>query len=49
MVLALYMCFFAVPVYVKVRPDAFAVLSPKSQQGLMIDLGALLDEKEQDK
>ncbi len=49
MVLALYMCFFAVPVYVKVHPDAFAVLSPKSQQGLMIDLGALLDEKEQDK
>ncbi|MBQ9264833.1 MAG: cytochrome c biogenesis protein ResB [Clostridia bacterium] len=48
MVVALYLCFFAVPVYVKVQPDAFTVLSPKNQQGLMIDLGALLDEKEQE-
>ena len=48
MVVALYLCFFTVPVYVKVQPDAFTVLSPKNQQGLMIDLGALLDEKEQE-
>ncbi|MBR3018350.1 MAG: cytochrome c biogenesis protein ResB [Clostridia bacterium] len=48
MVVSLYLCFFAVPVYVKVQPDAFTVLSPKNQQGLTIDLDALLNEKEQE-
>ena len=46
MVIALYLCFFAVPVYVRVRQDSFALLSPKSQQGLLLEIDALLDEKE---
>lgn len=47
MVLALYLCFFAVPVYVSVKDDGYAVLSPKIQEGLLIDLRSLLEEKEE--
>ncbi|MBQ6382347.1 MAG: cytochrome c biogenesis protein ResB [Clostridia bacterium] len=46
MVAALYLCFFAVPVYVRVRENGCAVLSPKNQQGLLLELEALMHEKE---
>lgn len=46
MVAALYLCFFAIPVYIRVTGDRYAVRSPKNQQGLMIDLQAMMDEKE---
>ena len=42
MVVALYLCFFTVPVCVRVEPEGFAVCSPKSAQGLLIDLEAEL-------
>ena len=48
MVAALYLCFFAVPVYVRVGQEGFAVLSPKNQQGLMLELDVLLNEKEKE-
>ena len=44
-VAALYLCFFMVPVAVKVTESGYAVLSPKTQTGLMIELEALLKEK----
>lgn len=44
-VAALYLCFFMVPVAVKVTESGYAVLSPKTQTGLMIELDALLKEK----
>lgn len=48
MVMALYLCFFAVPVCIKTNETGYAVCSPKNQQGLMIDLQALLEKKESD-
>ena len=48
MVAALYLCFFAAPVYVRVREDSYTILSPKNQQGLILDLRALIGEKETD-
>lgn len=44
-VAALYLCFFMVPVAVKVTESGYAVLSPKTQTGLMIELEALLKEE----
>ena len=46
MVVALYLCFFTVPVCVRVEPEGFAVCSPKSAQGLLIDLEAELGTEE---
>ena len=46
MVVALYLCFFAVPVCVKVTEEGCAVCSPKVQQGLLIDIQAALEAKE---
>ena len=48
MVAALYLCFFTVPVCVRVESEGFAICSPKSARGLWIDLEAELraDEKE---
>lgn len=45
MVVGLYLCFFAVPVAVAVTKDGYAVLSSKTQTGLMIELEALLKEE----
>jgi len=45
MVAGLYLCFFAVPVAVAVEEDGYALLSPKAQTGLMIELEALLKEE----
>lgn len=45
MVVGLYLCFFAVPVAVAVTKEGYAVLSPKAQTGLMIELEALLKEE----
>lgn len=42
MVAGLYLCFFAVPVCVKAGAAGYAVVSPKTQQGLLIELKALL-------
>jgi len=44
MVAALYLCFFTVPVAVAVTPEGYAVLSPKTQTGLLIDIEACLEE-----
>ena len=44
-VAALYLCFFMVPVAVKVTESGYAVLSPKTQTGLKIELEALLKEE----
>ena len=44
-VAALYLCFFMVPLAVKVTESGFAVLSPKVQTGLLIELEALLKEE----
>ena len=46
MVAGLYLCFFAVPVCVKITDTGYAVVSPKSQQGLEIALRAALEDKE---
>ncbi|MBQ9008283.1 MAG: cytochrome c biogenesis protein ResB [Clostridia bacterium] len=43
MVVALYLCFFAVPVCVRIESDGFAVCSPKSAQGFLLDIEAALD------
>ena len=48
MVVALYLCFFTVPVCVRVEPEGFAVCSPKSAQGLWIDLEAELSAGEKE-
>lgn len=45
MVAGLYLCFFAVPVAAVVTKDGYALLSPKIQTGLMIELEALLKEE----
>ena len=42
MVAALYLCFFATPVCVRVEEDGYAIRSPKSQEGLLISLQAAL-------
>lgn len=45
MVAGLYLCFFAVPLAVIVEKEGYAILSPKTQTGLMIELEALLKEE----
>ena len=45
MVAGLYLCFFAVPLAVVVEEGGYAILSPKTQTGLMIELEALLKEE----
>ena len=45
MVAGLYLCFFMVPLAVIVEKDGYALLSPKTQTGLMIELEALLKEE----
>ncbi len=44
MVAALYLCFFMTPVAVAVTEEGYAVVSPKAQTGLMIELEALIKE-----
>ena len=45
LVAALYLCFFMMPVAVCVNENGYAVISPKTQTGLMIELEALLGEE----
>jgi len=45
MVAGLYLCFFMVPVAAVVTESSYALLSPKTQTGLMIELEALLEEE----
>lgn len=45
MVAGLYLCFFAVPLAVVVEDEGYAIISPKAQTGLMIELEALLKEE----
>lgn len=47
MVAALYLCFFVVPAAVAVTDEGYAVLSPKPQTGLLIDLDACLEEEDE--
>lgn len=47
LVAALYLCFFMAPVAVCVTEDGYAVFSPKTQTGLMIELEALLEEEKE--
>ncbi len=44
MIAALYLCFFMVPAAVSVSPDGYAVVSPKAQTGLLLELETLLKE-----
>jgi len=46
MTAALFLCFFLVPVCVKVTDAGYTILSPKSQQGLTLEVEALLHEEE---
>ena len=46
MVAGLYLCFFAVPLAVVIEKEGYAILSPKAQTGLMIELEALLKEEQ---
>lgn len=46
MIAALYLCFFMVPVAIRVEDGGFCIVSPKTQTGLMIDIEALLNEEE---
>lgn len=46
MVLALYLCFFTVPVCVHVTDTGYVISSPKEQNGLLTDFEATLMEKE---
>ena len=48
MVLALYLCFFMVPVCVHVTAEGYAICSPKEQNGLLTEIEAALAEKESD-
>ena len=48
MVAALYLCFFVSPVCVKVAAEGYAAVSPKSRQGLLIELEAALKAKEEE-
>ena len=45
MVAGLYLCFFTVPLAIIVQENGYAILSPKTQTGLMIELEALLKEE----
>ncbi len=45
LVAALYLCFFVIPVAVRVTDDGYAVFSPKPPTGLLIELEALLKEE----
>ena len=45
MIAGLDLCFFAVPLAVIVEESGYAILSPKTQTGLMIELEALLKEE----
>ena len=45
MVAALWLCFFASPVAAAVEKDGYAIISPKAQTGLMIELETLLGEE----
>ena len=45
MVAGLYLCFFMVPLAAVVENDGCAILSPKAQTGLMIEIEALLKEE----
>jgi len=45
MVAGLYLCFFAIPVFIRVEQDAFALVSPKSPQGILLELRAGLSAK----
>jgi len=45
MIVGLYLCFFAVPLAVIVEKDGYAIISPKAQTGLMIELEAMLKEE----
>lgn len=48
MIAALYLCFFAAPACVKVTQDGYAVISPKAQTGLELELDALLSGAKED-
>lgn len=45
MVAGLYLCFFMVPLAVIVDENGYAILSPKAQTGLMIEIESLLKEE----
>jgi len=45
MVFGLYLCFFMTPVAIAVTREGYAVLSPKAQTGLKLELKALLEEE----
>ena len=45
MVVGLYLCFFMVPVAFVIEEEGYAVISPKTQTGLLIELEALLEEE----
>ena len=47
LVTALTICFFMRPVCVAVRPEGYAIASPKPQLGLQLELEALIREEEQ--
>lgn len=44
MIAALFICFFMPPVAVRLSPDGYAVVSPKTQTGLLLEIEALLKE-----
>ena len=46
MVAALYLCFFVTPVCAKVTDEGYALRSPKSQTGLLLEIDALLEEEQ---
>ena len=46
MIAGLYLCFFMVPVAAVVTESGYALLSPKAQTGLQIEIDALLEEEE---
>ena len=45
MVAGLYLCFFMVPVAAVVTENGYALLSPKAQTGLQIEIDSLLEEE----
>ena len=45
MVAGLYLCFFMVPVAAVVTESGYALLSPKAQTGLQIEIEALFEEE----
>ena len=45
MVVGLYLCFFAVPVAAVVTESGYALLSPKAQTGLQIEIESLFEEE----